>query len=208
MEKTRIELKERFKKGGKPTEQDYADLIDSLLHRLDDDFVASLPDATTTQKGIVEQATIAEVETGTDSTRFVTPEGAKRAAETHAPVTSVNGQTGAITIEAPQAEDSGWQTASLNLGVTNDDTVFQATRYRKKSGVVYIEGHVKMSGVGSSVNLFSLPSGFRPSKKLVFASVMTNGTSARIEVRSGGGVTCTTPSDSGISLSGISFIVD
>ena len=39
MEKNRSELKSRFKKGDKPTEQDYADLIDSFVHRLEVDFV-------------------------------------------------------------------------------------------------------------------------------------------------------------------------
>ena len=98
MEKNRSELKSRFKKGDKPTEQDYADLIDSFVHRLEDDFVDKLPDATTTQKGIVEQATLTEIDTGTDSTRFVTPEGAKRAAEKHGLVKSINGQTGIVTL--------------------------------------------------------------------------------------------------------------
>jgi hypothetical protein len=48
-------------------------------------------DASSTVKGIAEIATLAEVEAGTDSERFVTPEGAKRAAEKHALIKKVNG---------------------------------------------------------------------------------------------------------------------
>ncbi|WP_158837814.1 hypothetical protein [Polaribacter sp. L3A8] len=84
-EQNRSVLKEYFRTGKKPTEQNYTDIIDSFVNRSDDDFVEAihpLTDATTTQKGIVEQATLAEVEAGTDSTRFVTPKGAKRAVET------------------------------------------------------------------------------------------------------------------------------
>lgn len=39
----------------------------------------SLPDATTTTKGIIEIATLAEVTTGTDTARAVTPQGVKQA---------------------------------------------------------------------------------------------------------------------------------
>ena len=42
------------------------------------------PDASETTKGIVEKATTGEVTTGTDTSRFVTPAGAKLAAETFA----------------------------------------------------------------------------------------------------------------------------
>ncbi|QTD39026.1 hypothetical protein JL193_07190 [Polaribacter batillariae] len=84
-EQDRNTLKDFFKKGKKPTEQNYADFIDSFVNKNDDNFVETipaLPDATTTKKGIVEQATLAEVEAGLDNTRFITPKGAKRAVET------------------------------------------------------------------------------------------------------------------------------
>jgi len=42
---------------------------------------ASVDDASTTVKGIIEIATLAEVTTGTDTTRAVTPEGVKQATE-------------------------------------------------------------------------------------------------------------------------------
>lgn len=108
-EKSRETLKESFKVGSKPTEQDYIDIIDSFVNKTEDNFVEViplLPDATTTQKGIVEQATLAEVEEGEDNTRFLTPKGAKRAVELftpEAPVKSVNGQTGIVTVALDKA---------------------------------------------------------------------------------------------------------
>ncbi|MCK8523075.1 hypothetical protein M0D21_15970 [Aquimarina sp. D1M17] len=208
MERSRNELKNRFKKGDKPTEQDYGDLIDSFLNRLDDDFVASLPDATTTQKGIVEQATLAEVETATDSTRFVTPEGAKRAVDRHAPVKSVNGKTGAVTIAEYQEEDSGWQTPVLLNNVTNYSTAFQGVRYRKKNNIVFIEGMIKgqTADNNTTIVVFKLPTGYRPSKQLVFTCTKTGNVSIRIDVKSNGDVTCYNFGASWTSISGISFI--
>ncbi len=105
--KTRNQLKNYFQTGDKPTQSEYADLIDSFVNRLDDNFVETLPDANTTQKGIVEQATLTEVQSGTDNTRFVTPKGAKRAVETFAPVKSVNGNVGDVTLSFNQSTDRG-----------------------------------------------------------------------------------------------------
>jgi hypothetical protein len=114
--KDRIILKTYFKKGDRPSEGQFADLIDSGLNAIEDKatqaeieagtndekFVTPLgvsklintsnKDASTTVKGVAEIATLAEVENGTDSQRFVTPEGAKRAAEKHALVKKVNGK--------------------------------------------------------------------------------------------------------------------
>ena len=106
-EKSRGALKESFKVASTPTKQDYIDILDSFVSKTEDSFVKAippLPDATTTQKGIVEQATLAEVEE--DNTRFLTPKGAKRAVELftpEAPVKSVNGQTGIVTVALDKA---------------------------------------------------------------------------------------------------------
>jgi hypothetical protein len=108
-------LKTYFEQGDRPSQTDFENLIDSSLN-IDDDkaspsdisggtadnkFITPkglsggisvlVKDASTTVKGIAEIATLAEVETGTDSERFVTPEGAKRAAEKHALIKKING---------------------------------------------------------------------------------------------------------------------
>ncbi|MEW7278319.1 hypothetical protein ABW636_06965 [Aquimarina sp. 2201CG1-2-11] len=211
MEKSRNELKNRFKKGLKPTEQDYEDLIDSFLNRIEDDFVANLPNATTTQKGIVEQATLAEVESANDDTRFVTPQGAKRAAEKHSLVKSVNGKTGVVTITEYQEEDSGWQTPTLQNNITNYGTsTYQSTRYRKKNNIVFIEGVIKGQTVNNdkTVVVFKLPAGFRPSKQLIFSGVKTGNITIRIDVKSNGDITCYNFGAVWTSISGISFAVE
>lgn len=62
--------------------------------------------------------TVAEMQTGTATTaRNLTAARLKAAVEYHAPVTSVNGSTGAVTVTVPTAvsdltNDSGYQTAS------------------------------------------------------------------------------------------------
>ena len=128
----RSTLKQYFETGKKPTEGEYANLIDSSVNNEDDKATLAesqagtddvkyvtpkgvkssintlVPNATISTRGKVELATLAEVASGTDSQRAVTPEGAKRAAEEHAPVQSINGQTGDVVISAPgQTTDRG-----------------------------------------------------------------------------------------------------
>ncbi|WP_075343790.1 hypothetical protein [Tenacibaculum agarivorans] len=213
-EQNRNTLKEYFKAGEKPTAQEYGDLIDSFVSRTDDDFVETLPplpDATTTKKGIVEQATLTEVQTGTDDTRFVTPKGAKRAVETFAPVApvqSVNGQTGDVIIEI-ENEDTGWQTPLLQNGIENYSSSYQAPRFRKKNGVVYIEGTVRGGIPGpSTTTIFTLPSGFRPSKRLILKGIKSGDVVVRIDISTSGVMYCYDYDTTMVSISGISFLVD
>lgn len=210
MEKNRNELKSKFQKGDKPTEEHYADLIDSFVHRLEDDYVTVLPDATTTRKGIVEQATISEVETGNDDTRFVTPKGAKRAAEKHALVQSVNGQTGDITIETPQNEDSGWQTPILFNNIVNFGGAYERVRYRKINNLVTIEGVVKsnIENTGKNLEIFQLPTGFRPLRRHIYSCLKNGNVTVRIDVDKDGKVFCYAFHASWTSLDGISFMVE
>lgn len=119
-------LKQYFETGKKPTEQEYANLIDSAVNNDEDkasiaeaqagsdetkymtpkttrrsvETFASgaVPVATIATQGKVELATLTEVQTGLDDEKAVTPEGAKRAAEVHAPVRSVNGFTGDVEL--------------------------------------------------------------------------------------------------------------
>ncbi|CAM1343790.1 hypothetical protein [Tenacibaculum amylolyticum] len=213
-EQNRSTLKEYFKAGAKPTEEEYKDLIDSFVSRTEDDYVETLPplpNATTTKKGIAEQATLSEVQTGTDDTRFVTPKGAKRAVETFAsslaPVQSVNGQTGDVVINIIE-EDSGWQTPILLNGIQNYDSSYQGVRYRKKNGVVYIEGAVKGGGAGLLTVIFTLPVGFRPSKRLIFNGGKSGSTPVRIDIATDGNIHCYGYDTTLTSISGISFLVD
>lgn len=107
LKRIRQELRNYFLTGLRPTEENFAELIESNLNILEDKATLAdietgtdiekyvtpegarkaveffVPTASTTVKGIAEISTLAEVETGTDSQRFVTPEGAKRAVRKH-----------------------------------------------------------------------------------------------------------------------------
>jgi len=206
MEQTRGILKGYFETGDKPTEQEYIDLIDSCLNKTDDSFITTIPDSSTTQKGIAEQATLAEVETGTDGSRFVTPEGAKRAAETHSLVKSVNGQTGDVIVSSN--DDSGWIDAPLQGTITNVGGAFQTARYRKLNGVVYIEGRVQ-GGVDDSTNtIFQLPLGFRPTKRLTITVIKSGRIATKLDINANGNLRCAKFSSTWTSICGISFLVD
>lgn len=73
--------------------------------------------------------------------------------------------------EASNLTDSGWENASLssNFSVYSSTSV---VRYRKYGKIIFVQGEVKpnsaLTGSSSGVNIFTLPSGFRPSKSLQF----------------------------------------
>ena len=209
MEQTRNELKGKFKKGDKPTEVDYANLIDSFLNIEEDPYVESLPEATTTTTGIVRAATLTEVDNATDKRKYVTPEGVKRAVSKFAPkppVTSVNGQTGEVTIPDYTQDESVWETISLSSGISKIGTY--NPRYKKKLGIVFLEGELRISSSTSgNTSLFTLKSGYRPSRTIIFYTTGSTGTMVRIQINTGGVVTATNISSAiNISISGISFL--
>lgn len=72
---SRSTLKAYFNTGDRPTESQFADLIDSSLHLEED------------------RATQTEVQDGGNNTKFVTPAGAKAAVAQFAPVKTVNGKS-------------------------------------------------------------------------------------------------------------------
>lgn len=208
MEQNRETLKSYFQTGDKPTEQEYKDLIDSCYNKLDDSLTTDLPDATTTVKGVVEQSTLAEVEEGSDTSRYVTPAGAKRAVETHSMVKSVNGLTGDVVIDSSSSEDSGWVEPNLLNGIINVGGNFQVARYRKINNIVYIEGRVSGGDNNTANTIFRLPVEFRPSARLSFSVVKAGNTATRLDVNTNGNVRCFNFSSNWTSLCGISFLID
>jgi hypothetical protein len=230
-EKNRTELKSYFETGDRPTQDAFVDLIDSAVSRSQDKATLTealstndtkyitpktanhivdnaVPNATISTKGKVELATLTEVTAGTDSTRAVTPEGAKRAAEVHAPVTSVNGQTGAVTI-VTGGSDSGWQNATLLNGIQNYSLgSYGPAKYRKKDGVVYIQGLVR-NGTPTlgTTDIFLLPVGYRPTHRIILNTLVSGNAIIRIDVLPTGQVTCYNYNVSWTSISGISFLV-
>jgi hypothetical protein len=230
-EKNRTELKAYFETGDRPTQDEFVDFIDSAINKGQDkaslsealtnnntkyitpqtaNYVVNtaVPSATTSVQGKVELATLTEVTSGTDTTRAVTPQGAKHAAEVHAPVTSVNGQTGAVTI-VTSGSDSGWQNASLLNGIQNYSVgSYGNARYRKKDGVVFIEGLVRNgTPTPGQTNIFVLPSGYRPSKRMILNTLVSGNVIVRLDILSTGEVTCYDYNTSWTSISGISFVI-
>jgi|GEM_PF-1918493 len=202
----RNKLKQYFKKGNKPKQEEYEHLIDSFVNHLDDNIIDKIPDASATKKGKVELATIAEAKAGTDKVRAVTPEGVKNTIEVFAPVKSVNGKTGDVVLNL-DSEDSGWKAAPLKDGITQYSTSYQSARYRKKNGVVYIEGMIKGGTATNELVLFTLPSGYRPTKRLILNTYRSNGIQ-RTDVEKNGNVRCYKYNPGWTSISGISFLVD
>lgn len=186
-------LKEYFNTGDRPTEGNFEDLIDSFLNLNEDSFVDSLPDASTSQKGIAQQATDTEASTGTNDSKYVTPKGVQ--ASINALLTS---------------QDSGWQVPTLENNFQAYHADYQALRYRKKNGIVYIEGAVKDGSDGKIV--FNLPDGYKPSKNLIFTNLKNSGSSGdevtRVDVGSDGSVTISAVGTTFTNLTGISFFVD
>jgi hypothetical protein len=206
-EKNRATLKSYFETGDRPTQENFADLVDSFVNRSDDAFVQTLPDATTTQKGVVQQATVAEVQAGSNNQYYVTPAGTKLAAETFSPVKSINGQTGIVNISIPPPmQDSGWINLSLINSFINFGSPYEAARCRKKAGVVYLEGVVKFGG--SNTVMAQLPVGFRPANILSFLVSTNSATVGRINIAPSGDIMAAAITTAFTSLSGIVFVVE
>jgi hypothetical protein len=232
--KNRQELKTYFETGDVPTQNQFEHLIDSSVNRSqdkanlaeaaddtnDEKYITPktakrvvethLPAATTSDAGIVRRSTSTEVAAGANVNAYVTPLNTKSAIEDLAPdlapVQSVNGQTGAVVTDS----DSGWIFPALENGYVNFNTTwYGAVRYRKRNGVVYIEGLVK--GGAANARLFKLPQGFNPYFVVIMTGISYANSeyySARININGTGEVHIHTPAGEFTSLAGISFIVD
>lgn len=102
-------------------------------------------------------------------------------------------------------DDSGWQIATLQNGFENYEGPYSNVQYRKKNGIIYIDGLIK-NGSPNSV-IFNLPVGFRPSARLVFPA-LSNFIAYRIDVHPNGDVEAITHHTVWMSLANISFIAD
>lgn len=107
--------------------------------------------ATTSVQGIVELATLAEVTTGTDTTRVVTPAGLTSA------------------LNARDATTSGSLTYGANYKVAAAAT-WEPFSMTKKGNLVTVKGHIANTGsitfAGSTIyQIGTLPTGFIPAKQ-------------------------------------------
>ena len=91
-------LKSFFNTGDRPTENQFSDLVDSFVHQNEN------------------KASTAEIQTGTNNSKYVTPAGAKASVQTFTPIKTVNGinpVSGNVTINT----GGGTTVGSTEFGV-------------------------------------------------------------------------------------------
>jgi len=236
-QENRTTLKQYFETGKKPTEQEYEDLIDSTVHKsddkanlaeaadetIDDKYITPktakravethLPNATTSEAGIVRRSTATEVDSGANVNAYVTPLNARNTIEDLAPglapVQSVNGLDGHVVLNLG-GSDSGWQNAVLLNDIENYSIgSYGNAKYRKKDGIVSIQGLVRNgTPTGANTDIFILPVGYRPDKALILNTLVSGNTIVRLDVLPSGQVRCYNYNTSWTSISGISFLAD
>jgi len=111
------------------------------------------------------------------------------------------------TVTMPE-NDSGWIEPTLNSPYTNFGSPYGNTQYRKIGDNVNIQGLVYINSASSGSVIFTLPSGYRPSRRLVFGQATANTSITRIDVRTNGDVVAQVITDatSWVSLA-ITFMV-
>lgn len=207
--KTRQELKVFFETNKRPKQDEFYDLIESFVHLDEDDFVNSNEMNQAFQdfsNQVPSMAPIQSVNGMQGDVEILIP---------LPPVTSVNGIQGDIIL--PVIEDGGWM--NLNTGLFSNSTssydLNTTIRYRKINSIIYLEGCLKggtSQTNGSSYLLFTLPLGFRPSRKTSFVVVRANTATTfitgRIDIDVNGSVYGVNYSNIWTNLSGISFFIN
>lgn len=73
---------------------------------------------------------------------------------------------------AANATPEAWKALSLAAGWANYGTVYETAAYRKELGRVFLRGLVtRTDGLPTNSPIGTLPAGYRPEKRLIFASV-------------------------------------
>ena len=96
--------------------------------------------------------------------------------------------SGDVTFSGPNTitpVDSGWITPTLNSPYVSYEAPYGPIKYRKIGSVVNIQGIISNASVGV---VFTLPSGFRPDRQLIFFPTVSNGGNARLDIRQNGDV--------------------
>jgi hypothetical protein len=129
----------------------------------------------------------------------------------------IGGEYGTLQlISVSNDEDSKWNYISTFSNSTSSFDTNTTVRYRKKGGVVHLDGCIKggtTQSNGTAYSLFTLPTGFRPSRKISVVivranSALTNTTAGRIDIDTNGNVYGVNYSNLWNSLSAISFPTD
>lgn len=150
----------------------------------------------------------------TDGTRATTGAqtigGALTVSSGGAAITGNSTVTGTLTVSSTitsSADDAAWTNVSAftNSWAATTDGVHAVPGYRKVGGRVYLRGAAVSGTHGSSA--FTLPTGYRPSKSLVYAQMTDNGSTlpTSVGVGSDGTVIPGSGTYSTVWFDGISF---
>ena len=91
------------------------------------------------------------------------------------------------TVTLPQ-NDSGWITPTLNSPYTHFGSPYGDVQYRKIGNIVNIQGLVNANSASNQSTIFTLPSGYRPSLRLIFAQANANTSITRLDIDTNGDV--------------------
>ena len=80
--------------------------------------------------------------------------------------------------------DSGWITPTLNSGYTGYSSPYGTIKYRKIGNIVNIQGITNEGTVGT---VFTLPTGFRPDRRVLIAALNANAL-GRLDIEPNGNV--------------------
>ena len=82
--------------------------------------------------------------------------------------------------------DTGWQVPAYQNGWVDYDATYGPVRYRRIAGITFIRGLAKNGTAGAVI--FTLPVGYRPGIKLLFAVDVNANAHGRLDVDSAGQV--------------------
>lgn len=87
------------------------------------------------------------------------------------------------TVTMPE-NDSGW----IEITLTSPFTAFTTSpdfgnpEYRKTGDIVNIQGLINANSASDGSTIFTLPSGYRPKKRLIFTQQNGNAATARVDI--------------------------
>lgn len=84
--------------------------------------------------------------------------------------------------------DAGWITPTFDSNTSNP-TAGTKIRYRKKNGIVYIQGTIGIKDLQNNIALFNLPAGYRPGANFYSVNTATGYRMSRYYISTTGNVT-------------------
>ncbi len=142
LKRIRQELRNYFLTGLRPTEENFAELIESNLNILED------------------KASEAEAQAGSDIDKFITPITARKAIDSYVKVNDKALANGQVTIEVADISNLSSTIAGINSAIANkQDTLVSGTNIRTINGNSLIGNtDLVISSGSSSLNKFNLTS--------------------------------------------------